>query len=141
MKFRDMMADVLLGRVAEKIPFSLVGPKDSAIVPHPVHANGCILKKIAKVRLALSGGLFRFLALCNFYLQGLNPLQRLICRGGEFAQGTHDSLILSVKLEALIMSDGPNRSYRFVSDVEWDEQYFDNWGGDGRRNRIIPFRV
>ena len=24
------------------------------------------------------------------------------------------------------MSDGPNRSYRFVSDMEWNEQHFDD---------------
>ena len=121
MKFRDVMADVLLGRVAEKIQFSLVGPKDSAIVPHPVHANGCILKKIAKVRLALSEGLFRFLALCSFYLQGLDPLQSLICRGSKSPRERIIRSSSASNLEALIMSNGPNRSYRFVSDMEWNE--------------------
>ena len=44
-------------------------------------------------------------------------------------------------MAALIMSNNPNGPYRFASDVEWDQQYFDNGWCKRRRNRVIPLRV
>ena len=135
------MADILFRLVAEKIQFGLVRPKNSAITPHPVHADGRIIDKVTEFRFAPPKRYLGVLALRNFCFQAVDPFQSLIGSGGEFAKGTHDPLVLCIKLEALVMSDGPNRSYRFVSDVEWNEQHFDNWRCDRRRDRIIPFRV
>ena len=55
------MADILFARIAEKIQFGLVGPKDSAVLPHPVHPNGRIVHKVTEVRFAPPEGLFDFL--------------------------------------------------------------------------------
>src|SRR5262249_51016340 len=54
MEFRDVMADVLLGRIAEQRELRAVGPEDDPFGTHPVHAVSDILDEVLELLLSVS---------------------------------------------------------------------------------------
>ena len=77
------MADILFARVAEKIQFGLVGPKDSAVPRHPVHPDCRVVHKVTEVRFAPPEGFFDLLAFRNFEVQGIKRLESSVSRRRE----------------------------------------------------------